>query len=78
MRICCLHGWLQAQRLAAAEAILKSMHADHPATVGAGGGSPTDVEAKLKKLAADVRTLKERSGIAKQGMMQVHGQLLLA
>jgi hypothetical protein len=45
---------LQAQRLAAVDAMLRN-----GADAGAGGVSP-DLEAKLRRLAADVRQLKDR------------------
>jgi hypothetical protein len=50
---------LQAQRLAATEALIKMQ----PHAAGAAGAG-ADVEGRLKRLAADVRMLKERLGDA--------------
>jgi hypothetical protein len=58
---CDLAIW-QAQRLAAAEALFKMQpHAGGAAGAAGAGG---DVEGRLKRLAADVRMLKERLGDA--------------
>lgn len=59
---------MQAQRLAAAEALIKNAHSN----AGLGGsGNTADLEAKIKKLAADVRLLKERMGDMKPAVTQV-------
>jgi hypothetical protein len=68
---------LQAQRLAAAEALIKmQLHAGG----AAGGGAPAgDVDGWLKRLAADVRMLKERLGdaaaVAAAGGSRPQGQV---
>jgi hypothetical protein len=53
---------LQAQRLAATEALIKMQ--PHAAGAAGAAGAGGDVEGRLKRLAADVRMLKERLGDA--------------
>eukprot|EP00878_Enallax_costatus_P029505 GHUV01031999.1.p1 GENE.GHUV01031999.1~~GHUV01031999.1.p1 ORF type:complete len:325 (+),score=131.41 GHUV01031999.1:198-1172(+) len=52
-----------AQRLAAAEALIKNAHAGSSGMLGSGGYG--DLEARVRKLAAELRLLKERLGDSK-------------
>lgn len=59
---CCACSALQAQRLAAAEALIKMQ--PHAGGATGAAGTAGDVDSRLKRLAADVRMLKERLGDA--------------
>lgn len=65
---------MQAQRLAAAEALIKNAHGGSTA-LGSSGGS-ADVEGRLKKLAAEVRLLKDRMGDLKPAATAAAAQVL--
>lgn len=54
----CTSIGLQAQRLAAAEALIKMQAPGYP------GAGPSDMEGRVKRLAADVKLLKDRLALA--------------
>lgn len=49
----------QAQRLAAAEAVLRNAGSSGTAASGGGGSAAGDVEGRLRRLAAEVKRLQE-------------------